>query len=42
MNLSTVAKGEPNVVIRFRFTPQTPSNTGWWAIDNLYVGGDPR
>ncbi len=42
VNLSAVAKGEPNIVIRFRFTPQTPSNSGWWAVDNLYVGGDPR
>jgi predicted CxxxxCH...CXXCH cytochrome family protein len=42
LNLSTMAKGQPNVKIRFRFTPQTSSNTGWWALDNVYVGADPR
>ncbi|KAF0220042.1 MAG: cytochrome C family [Geobacteraceae bacterium] len=42
INLSTLAKGEANVVVRFRFTPQTPANTGWWAVDNVMVGGDPR
>jgi predicted CxxxxCH...CXXCH cytochrome family protein len=41
-NLSTVAKGQQNVMIRFRFTPQTPSNNGWWAVDNVIIGGDPR
>lgn len=42
LNLSALAKGQANVMVRFRSTPQSPANTGYWAVDDVVVGGDPR
>lgn len=40
MNISPLIKRQANVVIRFRFTPSTPLNTGHWAVDNITLYGD--